>query len=182
MLCILTCPRIYHRLQAEIDSTPLTKPVVRDEEARALVYLQAVILESLRVHPPAIGLLSKVTPPEGDTINGVFVPGGVNIGTSIWALMRNTHVFGQDAEIFRPERWLNVDKAKYAEMYRVADMAFGSGRFKCLGRTIAFIEMNKIFVEVFNYYRTRLRTHNFPTNFPANTQSASFLSLLLLGN
>jgi hypothetical protein len=33
-------------------------------------------------------------------------------------------------------------------MFRVADLAFGSGRFKCLGRTIAMMELNKIFAEV----------------------------------
>jgi hypothetical protein len=41
-----------------------------------------------------------------------------------------------------------VSEAKYADMARVVDMTFGSGRFKCLGRTIAWIELNKIFVEV----------------------------------
>jgi hypothetical protein len=33
-------------------------------------------------------------------------------------------------------------------MLRVVELAFGSGRFKCLGRTVAGIELNKIFVEV----------------------------------
>jgi cytochrome P450 len=148
MLCILTSPQAYHNLQAEIDGAVLSSPVVRDDEARKLVYLQAVILEGLRMHPPTGGLLSKVTPPEGDTIDGIFVPGGVNIATNTWALMRSKDVFGPDVDCFRPERWLNVSEAKYADMARVVDMTFGSGRFKCLGRTIAWIELNKIFVEV----------------------------------
>jgi cytochrome P450 len=92
--------------------------------------------------------MSKVTPPEGDTINGFFVPGGVNIATNTWALMRSENVFGPDVNCFRPERWLNISGAKYAEMARVVDLVFGSGRYKCLGRTIAWMELNKIIVEV----------------------------------
>lgn len=148
MLALLTNPTAYRKLQAEIDSATLSSPVVRDDEARKLPYLQAVILEGLRVHPPPAGLLPKQTPPEGDTINGVYIPGGVSIGTNMWAVMRKKEIFGDDVECFRPERWLGIDEAKYAEMYRVVDMVFGNGRFKCLGQTIARIELNKIIVEV----------------------------------
>lgn len=148
MFALLTSPSAYRSLQAEIDSATLSKPVVRDEEARQLPYLQAVILEGLRVHPPPGGLLPKETPPEGDTVNGTYIPGGVSIGTNIWAIMRNATIFGDDVECFRPERWLGIDEVKYAEMYRIVDLAFGSGRFKCLGRTIALIELNKVIVEV----------------------------------
>jgi cytochrome P450 len=148
MLYIITSPQTYDRLRAEIDGASLSSPIVRDEEARALVYLQAVILEGIRMHPPVGGLLLKLTPPEGDTINGIFVPGGTEIASNTWGMLRNKDVFGQDAEFFRPERWLNISEGKYTEMFRVADLGFGSGRFKCLGRTIAMMELNKIFVEV----------------------------------
>ena len=50
--------------------------------------------------------------------------------------------------MFRPERWLEIQESKYAEMARVVDLAFGSGRFKCLGRGVALMELNKIIVEV----------------------------------
>lgn len=144
----MTSPQSYRALQAEIDGSVLSSPVVKDEEARKLVYLQAVILEGMRMHPPTGGLLSKIVPPEGDMVSGVFVPGGVEIATNTWALMRNEKVFGPDVEVFRPERWLNIPEAQHAEMARVVDMIFGTGRFKCLGKMVAWIELNKIFVEV----------------------------------
>jgi cytochrome P450 len=152
MLYIMTSPRVYRQLQAEIDTAALngkiSRPVVRDAEARTLPYLQAVIHEGLRIHPPATGLLSKVTPPEGDTINGVFVPGGTNVASNTWAVMRNKDIFGADCDCFRPERWIEADEEGYTKMLRVVELAFGSGRYKCLGRTVAGIELNKIFVEV----------------------------------
>jgi cytochrome P450 len=86
MLCILTSPLTYQTLRAEIDAVTLSTPVVRDEETRKLTYLQAVILEGIRMHPPPGSLLPRVTPPEGDTINGLFILGGVEIGVNTRAI------------------------------------------------------------------------------------------------
>jgi cytochrome P450 len=152
MLHIMTSPLVYARLQAEIDEAARTgnisSPVVQESEAKQLPYLQAVILEGLRTSPPSGGLLPKVVPPEGDTINGVFVPGGTEIASNTWSVVRDRETFGQEPEIFSPERWLNVSKEQYDKMARVVDLIFGYGKFKCLGRTVAMIELNKIFVEV----------------------------------
>jgi cytochrome P450 len=106
------------------------------------------------MHPPPGGLLPRVTPPECDTINGVFIPGGVEIGVNTWGIMRDEDIFGPDPEMFRPERWLGLPEAIYAEMARVVDLTFGSGRFKCLGKSVATIELNKIIVEV-RYIRSQ---------------------------
>ena len=71
------------RLRAEIDEVvnngSISSPI-QDCEARALPYLQACIKEGLRMFPPATGRLPKEVPPEGDTFNGVFLPGGTEIG------------------------------------------------------------------------------------------------------
>jgi len=56
-------------------SSPIT-----DNEAKQLPYLQATIKEGLRICPPVSGLMDKEVPPEGDTVDGVFVPGGTKIG------------------------------------------------------------------------------------------------------
>ena len=57
-------------------------------------------------------------------------------------------MFGPDADLFRPERWFEVDKAQRAEMRRVAELVFGYGRWMCAGKMIAFMELNKVLVEV----------------------------------
>jgi hypothetical protein len=77
------------------------------------------------------------------------VPGGTLVGPNFWATGRNTAVFGADAEVFRPGRWLEVtDGEKRAEMRRVAELIFGYGRWGCAGKMLALLEMNKVFVEV----------------------------------
>lgn len=114
---------------------------------------KAVIYEGLRLHPPFTGLPFKVVPPQGDTIDGKHVPGGTLIAPNTWATGRHTGVFGADADVFRPERWLERGddgdaKERVAEMRRVAELVFGYGRWGCAGKMLAFMELNKIFVEV----------------------------------
>ena len=83
MLFLITTPRVLWRLRREIDeavNNGCVSDPIQDSEARALPYLQACVKEGLRLFPPAAGLLKKVVPPEGDSLNGVFVPGGTEIG------------------------------------------------------------------------------------------------------
>jgi cytochrome P450 len=152
MLHTISSPRVYSRLQAEIDSAlrdgNISRPVISNEEALALPYLQAVIKEALRIFPPGTGLASKLVPPGGDTIDGVFLPGGTKIGICTWGVMRNKEIFGQDAGTFRPERWLDASAEESAKMERFQDFVFGYGKYVCLGRRVALIELNKIIVEV----------------------------------
>lgn len=148
MLYVMTNPQIYRRLQAEIDSTSRPGRIISDEQARTLPYLQAVIKEAARICPPATGMLSKKTPPQGDTINGRFVPGGVDIGQCLWGVERDPEVFGQDSMIFKPERWLEAKGEQLEKMEKSVGLVWGYGKYSCLGKGIAFLELNKVLVEV----------------------------------
>lgn len=110
-----------------------------------------MIQEGLRIWPPFTGLVMKQVPRGGDTFKGVFLPGGTRVGHSTWAVMRNREIFGADADMFRPERWLEEeqpDSEKRAQMVRTAELVFGYGRWQCSGKTVAILELNKIFVQV----------------------------------
>ncbi|OTA01466.1 cytochrome P450 [Trichoderma parareesei] len=139
---------ILHKLRREIASADIVGDIISDNEAKELPYLQAVIKEGLRIFPPIAGLMSKEVPPHGDTWNGVFIPGGTRVGYSIWAITRREDIWGADALDFQPERWLDNSPEKVKEMEGTLDLIFSYGRWLCLGRTIALIELNKIFVEL----------------------------------
>jgi cytochrome P450 len=81
-------PNILTKLRKELDS--FYKPGSDSEfrELQEAVYLNGVINEALRLHPPVPSGVLRVTPPEGVTIGGTFVPGGVTISTPIWSLGR----------------------------------------------------------------------------------------------
>ena len=157
----MTNPRVYNRLQAEIDdfvkrsNLPKTR-IIPNSDAETLPYLQAVIKEGLRIWPPVTGLLPKKTPPEGDTINGIFIPGGTDIGCDAWGIHRNRDVFGPDAEIFRPERWLESKGKELATMEKTVELVFGYGKYQCLGQNVAWFELNKIFFELMRNFEWTL--------------------------
>ena len=88
--------------------------------------------------------MPKLTPPGGDTLNGVFIPGGTNVGTNPWYIMRDPANFGPDASNFIPERWITVDEERKKEMEYVWELVWGYGRYKCLGQGIAMMELGKV--------------------------------------
>lgn len=114
----------------------------------ALTRDQAVIQEGLRMVSPVVMGFPKRVPAGGDTIDGKFVPAGTDVFVNFWSMLRNRDTFGEDADVFRPERFLECDEVKRAYLAKNVDLAFGHGRWMCPGKTLAWIELNKIFVEV----------------------------------
>lgn len=154
---VCTNPDVQARLLAEfraaIATGQVSRPIVKDVEARRLPYLQACIKEGLRIYPPVTGLLPKQVPEGGVTIDGKFTPAGTWIGQNPWGMQRNRDIYGVDVDIFRPERWLPRDdspaeKARVDRMTETVGLVFGYGRFGCLGRGVATMELNKALVEV----------------------------------
>lgn len=162
MLYIITHPRVYKKLQSEIDAAAKSgaapeSGVISDAKARRLPYLSAVVREGMRVHPPVVNLFSRVTPAAGDVVTisdkEYHIPGGTLVGYSAWSMHRNnTSLYGSDAKVFRPERWLIDDADLLAKMTKTNDMVFGYGRWVCLGRNIALIEIYKCVFELFRYF------------------------------
>jgi cytochrome P450 len=137
-------------LLKEISEASISTPIT-DAEARKLPYLQAVIKEGLRIFPPVTGIMFKEVPAGGDTIKGFYVPEGTGIGWSSFGLMRNVEVWGDDAKLFRPERWLEGAPEETKKKEIDVEMVFGYGKYQCLGKNVAYLELNKVFVEVSNY-------------------------------
>ncbi|EXJ92137.1 hypothetical protein A1O3_00687 [Capronia epimyces CBS 606.96] len=147
MLHLITNPRVLSKLLAELKANQISDPIT-DSEARRLPYLQAVIKEGLRIHPPVTGLMLKDVPPTGDTINGYFVPGGTKLGYCAFGLFWDPKLWGSDARVFRPERWLEGSPEEIRQKEANLELVFGHGRWQCLGKSIAQIELNKIFVQL----------------------------------
>ncbi|KAI0203486.1 cytochrome P450 [Astrocystis sublimbata] len=176
LLCLVTNISAYTTLRGEIDSAisagKLSSPVT-EPEAKTMPYLQAVIKEGLRCYPPVLGLGSKQVPKGGDVINGFHVPEGTQIGMNFFGLMRREDIWGPDADLFRPERWLEADADQLKKMNMVADLNFGFGKYSCLGKPIAMMELNKIFIELLRRYDFTLIN----SQTPMRTWSAIFWSV-----
>jgi hypothetical protein len=55
---------------------------------------------------------------------------------------------GQDADSFRRGRWLEASPDKLKEMESTLELILSYGKYQCLGKNLAIMELNKIFVEV----------------------------------
>ncbi|KAM0630540.1 hypothetical protein ACHAO3_000613 [Verticillium nonalfalfae] len=151
MVYLMTTPTAYNALAKEVrdacDRSLLSVPV-QDAEARRLPYLQATIREGLRVFPPVTGLMSVAVPRGGDVMHGMSIPEGTQIGWSAFGVLRSKAVFGPDADTFRPERWLEAGDEELKAMTAQWELVFKYGKWQCLGKTLALLDLNKIFVEL----------------------------------
>ncbi|KAK2025646.1 cytochrome P450 [Colletotrichum zoysiae] len=153
LMLVTGTPRVYSRFMEEIKSAVdgglvSSSATITYEQGKKLPYLQAVIYEAIRVRPPALYGHFKSVPPGGDTVDGVFLPGGTAISHNLIGMMMSTEIFGPDAEIFRPERFLEADAAKRVELERVVELAFGYGRWMCAGKHVAFTQLTKSIFEL----------------------------------
>lgn len=79
--------------------------------------------------------LPRVVPDGGFEVDGHYLPAGSTIGANPWVIHQNKEVYGDDVNVFRPERWLKEDNG---DMYRFF-FAFGAGARVCLGKNIRFV-------------------------------------------
>jgi len=114
-------PSAHDKLLAEIDQADrdgrLSDPVTF-AEAQDLKYFQAVVKEALRMHPAVGFLLERVVPRGGAEVGGTWLAGGTVVGINPWVVARDVEVYGEDAEDFRPDRWLTADEQQLKAMER----------------------------------------------------------------
>ncbi|KAF4333077.1 cytochrome P450 monooxygenase oxidoreductase [Fusarium beomiforme] len=150
---LIKYPKALERLHSEIkehETQGTISDPIKFSEANQLPYLQAVIKEGLRMHP-ATGLsLGRVVPPEGSTLAGQYFPPGTVVGINSWVAHANTKVFGHDADVFRPERWL--DQPELVREREAYFMTFGQGSRTCLGKNISLMELSKAVPQIVRHF------------------------------
>ncbi|KAI4264753.1 MAG: hypothetical protein L6R42_000163 [Xanthoria sp. 1 TBL-2021] len=151
MVNLLSYPHNLQKLYDEFRSADLSRPFPKYSEVRDLPYLDACVQEGVRMHPPFALPFERVVP-EGDvTVLGHYLPSGTVVGGNPYVVNRHKATFGQDAEFWRPERWLNIDDACRKRLDQ-SILTFGAGRRVCLGKHIGIFEIKKLIpVLVLNY-------------------------------
>ena len=108
----------------------------------ALQLLDAIVLETLRLHAPVGGSQPRTTPssnPQSPTLLLDYrnIPPRIRVSAQAYSLHRNPEVF-PDPEGWKPERWLEASQEERSEMMRWF-WAFGSGANMCLGNHLAML-------------------------------------------
>lgn len=136
----------------------LSSPVVSYDETTQLPFFMACIKETFRRDAPAQTILPRLVSDPGYHLpDGSYVPKGVQMGASPFIIHRNTEVFGENPDEFRPSRWLpgeggpEVTEASIKRMERLG-MWWGYGDRECAGKYYAQMEMQKLLVEMFRRF------------------------------
>lgn len=138
-------PHVQARVHAELDRVLGGGPV-DPERSSGLVYLDAVIKETLRLQPVIAGIGRFLDAPM--TIAGWDLPAGTMVGPSIYLTHRNPKVW-PDPERFDPDRFVDAKISPYAFL------PFGGGTRRCIGMAFALYEMRIVLATVLSKHRVR---------------------------
>jgi len=139
-------PTVWKQLQTEVASLDGAHPTF--EQLKELKYLRALLNETLRLYPvvPQNSREAQedtVLPLGGgpDGTAPLFVAKGQVVGWSVYAMHRRPEYYGADAEIFRPERWLDdADTGVKGLRPGWEYLPFNGGARICLGQQFALTE------------------------------------------
>ena len=140
-------PAARHRLREELRNLQRKDAIWSSPRALDdLPYLDAVLMETMRLHPGALGPFPRLVPSNGTTL-GRFsnIPQGTTVSTSAYSLHRNPSVF-PEPERWRPERWVDSSVEARKEMQKWF-WVFGSGSRMCIGSHLAMRSKSYSYVE-----------------------------------
>ncbi|GMN54830.1 hypothetical protein TIFTF001_023948 [Ficus carica] len=137
---LMTHPNAMSKARQEVDKIIGSNKLVQESDIPNLPYIQAVVKETLRLHPggPFIARESS----EDCTINGYHVPANTRLFLNTWAINRDPRHWENPHE-FLPERFLGEDGNLKSDLdvrgQHFQLLPFGSGRRGCPGVNLALL-------------------------------------------
>ncbi|KAK1268256.1 Cytochrome P450 93A2 [Acorus gramineus] len=129
---LINNPTIQHKAQQELDSVVGKHRLVEESDVPNLPYLQSIVKETLRLHPPAP--ISHRIATRDVKILDYDVPADTIVFVNMWSLHRDPDHWVNPLE-FRPERFEDrVAEEKQKNLLHYAP--FGGGRRGCPGASL----------------------------------------------
>ncbi|GKV52464.1 hypothetical protein SLEP1_g59041 [Rubroshorea leprosula] len=126
---LLRKPDSMRKAKEELDRVIGPNRKVEESDVEELHYLQAVIKETLRLHPP-VPLLLPRNCIEDTHFMGYFIPKDTQLWVNVWAIGRDLDTW-EDPLLFKPERFLDSKIDYKGQNFEL--IPFGSGRRICPG-------------------------------------------------
>ncbi|TKY51483.1 Geraniol 8-hydroxylase [Spatholobus suberectus] len=130
---LLRNPEVMQKAREELIRVIGTSNEVKESDISRLPYIQAIVKETLRLHPPVPLLLPYVAGHDVE-VSGYTIHKGNQVLINAWSIGRNPQ-FWDDPLLFQPERFLrsNIDFKGRDFVY----LPFGAGRRICPGLPLA---------------------------------------------
>ncbi|XP_048491294.1 cytochrome P450 CYP82D47-like [Beta vulgaris subsp. vulgaris] len=130
---------VLKKIQAELDNVVGKERQVEESDLKNLVYLQAVLKETMRLYPAAP--LSAPREATIDcTVSGYHISAGTQLFVNLYKIHRDPKVWENPLD-FHPERFLTTNKDYDVRGQSFEYMPFGSGRRICPGISFALLAM-----------------------------------------
>ncbi|KAF7844705.1 geraniol 8-hydroxylase-like [Senna tora] len=125
--------KVREELQEVLGKDGIRKPQESLDFTTNLPYLNAIVKETFRLHPP-VPLLHHKSNSKAE-LCGFIVPKDTQVLVNLWAMGRNTSHWGDDADWFVPERFIGSKIDIKGHDFKL--MPFGAGRRMCPGLPLA---------------------------------------------
>jgi cytochrome P450 len=155
-------PEAAGKLAAEVDAVLGTRRPSVEDLAR-LRYTEAVVLESMRLYPPAYALGREAL--ADCEVMGYQVPAGMTLLMSTWVVHRDPRWYEQP-EAFQPERW---EEAQVKRRPKYSYFPFGAGPRQCIGNQFAMMETVLVLAAIAQRYRFTLASDRTVVPWPTFT-------------
>lgn len=126
-------PEMQAKAQDEIRSRVGNNRHVQDTDIPNLPYLQSIVKEVLRMHPPGPLMSWSRLAVEDVHIDKFFIPAGTTAMVNMWAITHDGSIW-KDPSVFKPERFIEQDVNVMGTDLRLAP--FGAGRRVCPGKAL----------------------------------------------
>ncbi|BFI28323.1 protein MpCYP829-like13 [Marchantia polymorpha subsp. ruderalis] len=135
---LLRHPNVMERLQNELDDVIGKERLVEESDLKKLEYLQAVVKETLRLHPVGVLGVPHVSI-EATKVAGYDIPASTRVMVNFYAIGRDPKVWENPLK-FDPSRFLNSPIDVKGQQFEV--LPFSSGRRKCPGMHLALVSVS----------------------------------------
>ncbi|KAK6935945.1 Cytochrome P450 [Dillenia turbinata] len=160
---MIKSPWVFVKGREEIDKVVGNGRLVQESDVPNLPYIQAIVKESFRLHPP-VPLINRMST-ENSKAGGYDIPAGTMLFVNIWSIGRDPKYWDDPLE-FRPERFLKpkTDVNGSGLMSGLGDvkgqhfelMPFGTGRRACPGMSLALLELTAVIAAVIQCFDWKL--------------------------
>ncbi|KAI9442995.1 cytochrome P450 [Lactarius indigo] len=138
-VAMVAFPEAQRRAQAQLDAVVGRGRLPTFADSPHLPYIHAIVKEILRWRPAAPLGVPHVTTSE-DWYEGMYIPKGTACIANIWRCNHDPAVYGDDADEFRPERFLNERGELTSgpiDRNQEGHSTYGFGRRNCVGKLLA---------------------------------------------
>nr|BBD34762.1 putative cytochrome P450 [Eschscholzia californica subsp. californica] len=150
-------PHLLKKAQDELDIHVGRERQVQESDIKNLLYLQAVVKETLRLYSGPITGLREAD--EDCVVAGYHIPAGTRLIVNTWKIHRDPRVWSDPME-FQPERFLTTHKDMDVKGKNFELLPFATGRRSCPAMSLALQIVHLSLVRTIHAFDFKLPTAN----------------------